>query len=443
MSAPAVSARGVTKVYRRFLHKNQFKTLKSALLKGSLLSDLAPEDTFTALEDVSFEVARGATFGVIGENGSGKSTLLKLLAGITKPTRGSLSVEGRVSALIELGAGFHPEISGRENVAINGIMLGLTRQQVEERFDAIVDFAELRQFIDAPVKTYSSGMYMRLGFAVAIHVDPEVLLIDEVLAVGDEAFTRKCLDKIGEFRRRGKTILLVTHSLGLVERMCDDVLWLRHGRVADRGDPKRVVDAYLTYVAGGEEALLAAEPQPAAGAVAAAPDDRAPAHGYREGRWGSRELEIVAVRVLDDRARPRHVYVPGETLVVELDVRAEQRCEDFVFGIGLFTADGVSVYGTNTHLEGFGPEAASGQGTARIELQDLRLVEGTYLLDVAVHRRDGTPFDYHRGLSTFRVKSRIKDVGIYRPRHQWSFSGGLSLRPPQPRPELDLSDEET
>ena len=439
MSAAAVAAQDVTKIYRRFLHKNQFKTLKSALLKGSLLSDLAPEDTFTALDGVSFQVPRGTTFAVIGENGSGKSTLLKLMAGITKPTRGSLSVDGRISALIELGAGFHPEISGRENVAINGIMLGLTRREVEQRFDAIVDFAEMREFIDAPVKTYSSGMYMRLGFAVAIHVDPEVLLIDEVLAVGDEAFTRKCLDKIGEFRRRGKTILLVTHSLGLVERMCDDVLWLRHGRVADHGDPKRVVDAYLTYVAGGEEALLAAEPL--AGGPAPA-DAAAIAHGYREGRWGSREVEILAVRLLDARGRPRHVYVPGETLVVELDVRAQERCEDFVFGIGLFTADGVSVYGTNTHLEEFLAEAASGPGGVRIELQDLRLVEGTYLLDVAVHKRDGTPFDYHRGLSTFRVKSRIKDVGVYRPRHLWSFSGGLSLRPPKPRPELDLRDEE-
>ena len=234
MTTPAVVARDVAKVYRRFVHQKQFRTLKSALLTGSLLSELRPEETFTALDGVSFAVPQGSTFGVIGANGSGKSTLLKLMAGITRPTRGSLSVEGRVSALIELGAGFHPEISGRENVAINGIMLGLTRKEVEERFDDIVDFAELREFIDAPVKTYSSGMYARLGFAVAIHVDPDVLLIDEVLAVGDEAFTRKCLDKIAEFRRRGKTILIVTHSLGLVEKMCDAVLWLRHGRVADR-----------------------------------------------------------------------------------------------------------------------------------------------------------------------------------------------------------------
>jgi rfaE bifunctional protein nucleotidyltransferase chain/domain len=439
MTTPAVVARDVAKVYRRFLHKNQFKTLKSALLTGSLLSDLSPDQTFTALDGVSFEVPRGATFGVIGENGSGKSTLLKLMAGITTPTRGTLSVAGRISALIELGAGFHPEISGRENVAINGIMLGLTRREVEERFDDIVAFAELQDFIDAPVKTYSSGMYMRLGFAVAIHVDPDVLLIDEVLAVGDEAFTRKCLDKIGEFRRRGKTIVLVTHSLGLVEKMCDETLWLRHGRLVDKGDPRRVVDAYLTYVAGGEEALLARE---AASATAADAQEPGAAHGYREGRWGSREVEITSVRLLDDRGQSRHVYVPGESLTVALAVRAAQEVRDFVFGVGLFTADGVQVYGTNTHLEEYVPRLATGEGEVKLTLRDLRLVEGTYLVDVAAHRRDGTPYDYLRGQQSFRVKSRIKDVGVYRPAHDWAFAGGVDLAPPTPRPELDLREAE-
>src|SRR5712691_11198703 len=188
---------------------------------------------------------------------------------------------------------------------------------------------------------------MPVGFAVAIHVDPDVLLIDEVLAVGDEAFTRKCLDKIGEFRRRGKTILIVSHSLGLMEKMCDDVLWLRQGRVADGGDPKRVVDAYLTYVAGGEEALLARE-HGQAPAEATSP-------GYREGRWGSREVEITSVKLLDDRGHERHVFVPGEPLTVALAVHAAWAVDDFVFGIGVFNADGVSVYGTNTHLEEFEP----------------------------------------------------------------------------------------
>jgi ABC-type polysaccharide/polyol phosphate transport system ATPase subunit len=443
VTAPAVVARDVAKVYRRFMHRNQFKTLKSALLTGSVIRDLTPDQTFTALDGVSFEVPKGTTFGVIGENGSGKSTMLKLLAGITKPTRGSLRVEGRVSALIELGAGFHPEISGRENVAINGIMLGLSRREVQERFDDIVAFAELERFIDAPVKTYSSGMYARLGFAVAIHVDPDVLLIDEVLAVGDEAFTRKCLDKIGEFRRRGKTILLVTHSLGLAEKMCDEVLWLRQGKLADEGDPKRVIDAYLTYVAGGEEELLAREHgQPAAGPAAGAPEtapgERASAEGYREGRWGSREIEITSVRLLDDRGHERHVYVPGESLTISLAVSAREAVDDFVFGVGVFNADGVAVYGTNTHIEEFKPRKVEGTGEVALVLQDLRLVEGTYLLDVAAHRRDGTPYDYHRGLYTFRMKSRIKDVGVYRPVHRWSFAGGIALSAPEARAELDL-----
>src|SRR5499425_461571 len=256
MMPPAIALSHVSKVYRRYSGK-QFATLKSALLQRSILRDLKPDETFTAVRDVSFTVPAGRTLGVIGRNGSGKSTLLKLVAGITKPTTGTVRVEGRISALIELGAGFHPEISGRENVFINGIMLGLSKREIARRFDEIVEFAELTEFIDAPVKTYSSGMYMRLGFAVAIHVDPDVLLVDEVLAVGDEGFTHKCLDKFAEFRRRGKTILLVTHSLNLVERFCDEALWLDAGRVQTVGDPKRVVGAYLTAVETGEEKLLA------------------------------------------------------------------------------------------------------------------------------------------------------------------------------------------
>ena len=208
----AIDIDHVTKIYRRHGHSRRFVTLKSALLTGSLVAQLRPDESFRALSDVSVQVPRGVSYGVIGRNGSGKSTLLKLVAGITKPTHGSVRVNGRVSALIELGAGFHPEISGRENVFINGIMLGLSRRDIERRFDEIVEFAEMEEFIDAPVKTYSSGMYMRLGFAVAVHVDPDILLVDEVLAVGDEGFSLKCLDKFAEFKRRGKTILPVSYT---------------------------------------------------------------------------------------------------------------------------------------------------------------------------------------------------------------------------------------
>jgi hypothetical protein len=285
-------------------------------------------------------------------------------------------------------------------------------------------------------------MYMRLGFAVAIHVEPDVLLIDEVLAVGDEAFTRKCLDKIAEFHRRGKTIVFVTHTLGLVAKMCDDVLWLRQGRIADRGDPQRVVDAYLTYVAGGEDERLRAEQAAAHAALPEASSAEEPVgEGYRPGRWGSREVEITGVRLLDRRGQERRVFAPGETLTVSLAVRAREELEDFVFGVGLFSADGTHLYGTNTDIEEFTSRYLEGTGEVRLEIEDLRLVEGTYLVDVAAHRKDGTPYDYHRGLTSFRVKSRIKDVGLYRPRHRWTFDGGIAIEEPEARTELDLGED--
>jgi ABC-type polysaccharide/polyol phosphate transport system ATPase subunit len=434
----AIEATNVTKVYRRYHRRRQFATLKSALLSGSLIRDLRPDETFSALQDVSFTVPAGRTCGIIGRNGSGKSTMLKLVAGITKPTSGTVRVHGRVSALIELGAGFHPEISGRENVFINGIMLGLSKREVARRFDEIVEFAELTDFIDAPVKTYSSGMYMRLGFAVAIHVDPDVLLVDEVLAVGDEGFTHKCLDKFAEFKRRGKTILLVTHSLGLVERFCDDALWLDAGRVKGTGDPKRVVGAYVTDVEKTEERQIALgdaraqEAIPAGGVSAeetAAPPGPQDMFKAVEGRWGSREIEIVGVTLIGEDGQPGHVFHTGERLTIKMQARAIRPADDFVFGIGLFNAEGVCCYGTNTDLEDLVPQRIDGDAEVSFVIERLDLVEGTYKLDVAVHRRDGYPYDYHRLLHTFRVKSRTKDVGIYRPAHRWTFSPNVRFSP--------------
>jgi ABC-type polysaccharide/polyol phosphate transport system ATPase subunit len=431
---PAIELTNVSKVYRRY-SGNQFATLKSALLQRSILRDLRPSESFPALHDVSFTVPKGSTYGVIGRNGSGKSTALKVVAGITKPTSGTVQVEGRVSALIELGAGFHPEISGRENVFINGIMLGLTRREIQRRFDEIVDFAELREFIDAPVKTYSSGMYMRLGFAVAIHVDPDVLLVDEVLAVGDEAFTHKCLDKFAEFRRRNKTILLVTHSLAVVERFCDQALWMEQGHPGAHGDPRRVIDAYLTAVESTEETLLAKEARRAVKEQSRPDGDAAPAEAPAdmfqavEGRWGSGEVQIDEVTLLDGKGEPSFVFHSGEPFGVRLGAHATSPIDDFVFGVSIFNADGVCCYGTNTYLEAMEPERLAGRVTVDFAVERLDLVEGTYKLDVAVHKRDGYPYDYHRQLYTFRVKSRIHDVGIYRPRHQWTFSPGVTFKP--------------
>jgi ABC-type polysaccharide/polyol phosphate transport system ATPase subunit len=442
----AIELSNVTKIYRRYSGR-QFATLKSALLQRSILRDLSPDETFPALRDVSFSVPKGVTYGVIGRNGSGKSTALKVVAGITKPTTGRVSVSGRISALIELGAGFHPEISGRENVFINGIMLGLSKREIARRFDEIVEFAELRDFIDAPVKTYSSGMYMRLGFAVAINVDPDVLLVDEVLAVGDEGFTHKCLDKFAEFRRLGKTILLVTHSLGLVERFCDEAIWLDGGRAQTHGDPRRVVDAYLAAVEKGEEELLATTTAKAVAAVAAQPPAEPPAalppavaapdgdlrnmFQAVEGRWGSRQIEITDVALLNGDLQPVFLFHSGEPMSVRLKVLAHAPATDFVFGLSLFNADGVCCYGTNTFIEEMDPERLEGEAEVTLSIERLDLVEGTYKVDVAVHTCDGYPYDYHRLLYTFRVKSRTPDVGIYRPRHHWSFSPSVRFKEPK------------
>ena len=429
----AIDVSHATKIYRRYSGRRQFATLKSALLSGSLIRDLRPDERFTAVDDVSFDVEAGRTLGIIGRNGSGKSTVLKLVAGITKPTSGSVRVNGRVSALIELGAGFHPEISGRENVFINGIMLGLSKREVARRFNEIVEFAEMADFIDAPVKTYSSGMYMRLGFAVAIHVDPDVLLVDEVLAVGDEAFTHKCLDKFAEFKRRGKTILLVTHSLGLVERFCDEAIWLDGGRVRATGDPRRVVDSYITAVEKSEEAQLASDAEKTVAGPQPSAADETPWTGPVEGRWGSHEAEILDVQLVGPDGTAAHIFQSGEPLEIRLRVRADRPLEDFVFGIGIFNAEGVRCYGTNTDIDELKPVRLAGEGEAVFRIDSLDLVEGTYKLDAAIHKQDGYPYDYHRLLYTFRVKSRTRDVGIYRPRHEWRFTGGATLTTDAPR----------
>ncbi len=458
---PAIELANVTKIYRRYGGR-QFATLKSALLNRSVLRDLNPSSSFAAVNDLSFSVPAGSTFGVMGRNGSGKSTALKLVAGITKPTSGTVRVDGRISALIELGAGFHPEISGRENVFINGIMLGLTKREIARRFDEIVEFAEMEDFIEAPVKTYSSGMYMRLGFAVAIHVDPDVLLVDEVLAVGDEGFTHKCLDKFAEFKRRGRTILLVTHSLDLIEKFCDDAIWLDAGVKRAEGDPKRVVGAYLAAVEQAEEAHLAASDAKAQKAVAAegsgveaadVPAQEAaeleaasgqPESMFQadEGRWGTREVEITGVDLLGPDGKPAHVFQSGEPMTIRLRVAAKEPVDDYVFGIGLFNVEGVCCYGTNTSLEEYESSTFFGEGEVRFVMAGLDLVPGTYKLDVAAHKKDGYQYDYHRLLYTFRVKSRLHDAGIYRPRHAWAFSGALSLAKTERVPEVSADDEE-
>jgi ABC-2 type transport system ATP-binding protein/lipopolysaccharide transport system ATP-binding protein len=419
----AIEVDNVSRFYQKYSARHRFQTFKSAMVKGDLIGSIKGDELVTALDGVSFNVEKGRTFGLIGENGSGKSTMLKIVAGIAKPSSGRVATVGKVSALIELGAGFHPEITGRENVFINGIMLGLTKKEINEKFDEIVRFAELEDFIDAPVKTYSSGMYMRLGFSVAINVNPEILLIDEVLAVGDASFIPKCLDRIDDFRRRKKTILFVSHDLATVEKICDRVVWLKNGRVAAAGEPKRIVDAYLQDVTVKQEKAFEKKIEGAATSEGSG-DER------RENRWGGREIEIRKVTLRNLQGQPKHVFSPDEGLVIEMDVAAPSPASDFVFGVGIFNSQGISCYGTNTHLEDLEPVRIGGEGRVEFRIGKLNLINGTYYLDVAVHKRDGYPYDYHQNLYSFLVSSPTKDVGIARLPHEWTFSPTVEMGSP-------------
>jgi ABC-2 type transport system ATP-binding protein len=234
----AVQIDHVSKKFRLYKERNQ--SLKSAIMRGRK----SVHEDFWALKDISFDINKGETFGLVGDNGSGKSTLLKCMAQILYPDKGSIAMQGRVAALLEVGSGFHPELSGRENIFLNGSILGMAKQEIVKKFDSIVDFSGVSEFIDQPVKNYSSGMYVRLGFSVAIHVDPDILLVDEVLAVGDETFQQKCADKFVEFRREGKTVIIVSHALGTMMTMCDRLAWLNHGELQTVGEPESVVAAY-------------------------------------------------------------------------------------------------------------------------------------------------------------------------------------------------------
>ena len=409
----SVEVKDVKKYYKKFSNSHKFLTIKSALVNKTLFKDLSSKETFEALKGVSFNVEKGKTVSIIGENGSGKSTLLKLLAGISKPTSGKVITKGRISALIELGAGFHPEISGRENIFINGIILGLNKKKIQEKLNDIIKFAELEDFIDNPVKTYSSGMYMRLGFSIAINVDPDILLIDEVLAVGDASFVPKCIDKINEFKRNKKTIIFVSHDLSTVERISDEVIWLKNGKIEMQGYPKRVVDAYLEYIGKKDEKK--------------AKEKHKKEEKEIEKRWGSKEIVIKNLKMKDSKGKEKYIYTPDEELSIEFDVESKINEKDFVFGIGIFNSNGIMCYGTNTLMEDFKSENIKGKGKVKIKIPSLNLINGSYFLDVAIHKRDGYPFDYHHFQYTFKVTSTNRDVGIARIPHEWNFSDNIKI----------------
>jgi lipopolysaccharide transport system ATP-binding protein len=411
---------GLSKSFqRRTRSKGSYTTLKSSLLNIFRSAKKRAEQktpTTVAIKDLTMRIPRGSSIGLIGRNGSGKSTFLKLVTGIYKPSHGSVSVLGRVAALIELGAGFHPDFTGRENLMLAGVMHGLSRKTILERFDEIVAFAELENVIDDPVRTYSSGMFMRLGFSVAVHTDPDILLVDEVLAVGDAGFVAKCKDKINELRRQGKTLILVTHDLDSVERWCDEAIWLHQGEVKDRGNPRRVIDAYRQFIEKGEERqILDVE------------EHRTVVDSEKIGtpelaRWGSREVEISSVKVFDADSAEKRVFHPDDGISIEISYRFNASQSDVVFGVGINRIDGLQVFGTNTSIDRVSLGALGDEGVIRCDLRRLGLLDGAYTIDVAAHREDGYPFDYQQAVIHFSIRSDNKVVGVVSPERAWSHN---------------------
>jgi len=379
----AVRVEGVSKRFRLYSERNQ--SLKVAMMRGGR----ARYEELWALRDVSFDVPAGSTFALIGHNGSGKSTLLKCLARILRPDEGRITVEGKVSALLELGAGFHPELSGRENVYLNASILGLSRRQVDAKFDEIVAFAGLEQFIDSPVKNYSSGMYVRLGFSVAINVEPDVLLIDEVLAVGDEGFQQKCNEKFADLRARGTTIVVVSHALGIVRTMCDSAAWLDHGRVVEIGPPGRLIDDYVEVMHPERVAVRDEETGEAAGT-----------------RWGTGDAKIERIELLGPAGTPTRQVHMGDDVVLRLHYVCESAITKPVFGIGVHRLDGVHVAGINSR-EAFLLDEISGRGFVDFRTGRLPILPGTYDVTVALmdhsnlrvfdHRNKAFRFDIEPG----------------------------------------------
>ena len=377
MSAPpAVSLDGVSK--RFFIDRQRAGGLKDRLV-SVVRGQRTDREELWALRDVSLEIPRGDTVAIIGPNGCGKSTLLQVIAGILDPDEGRASVRGRVTSLLELGAGFSPDLTGRENVYLNASLHGLGRRDVASRFDAIVSFAELERFIDMPVRNYSSGMYMRLGIAVAVHLDPEIVLIDEAFAVGDESFQRKCLYKLREFQQAGLTIVLVSHDPLLVERMSHRVCLLQRGRVVHVGGPAEALAVYHQI---------------------------ASAEGYVPGehRWGNRAITITSVRTADGHGAPAQVFRTGEPFTVEMSFTSRQRVPAPVFGLAIYHEDGAHLTGPNTRMNACPIESVDGDGEVRYSVPSLPLLPGRYVLSVSAYDQQlADAFDHRERVATFTV----------------------------------------
>ena len=395
----AIVIKDVQKKFRVFYDKGQ--SFKEILL----FKNRSHYEERTVLNGISLTVKKGEAIGLVGHNGCGKSTLLKLMTRILYPDNGSISIKGRVSSLIELGAGFHPDMSGRENIYTNAAIFGLTKKEIDKRLNDIISFSELEEFIDNPVRTYSSGMYMRLAFSVAINVDADVLLIDEILAVGDANFQAKCFNRLQEIKASGTTIVIVSHALAQIEQICDRTVWINDGKICAEGAPRDIHPVYLEFMGKNmrdtESANLIAS---------------------NNTRWGNQNIKIKEVKVLDDEGNDGKAIATGSRVTFTIDYEMVKKTENVVFGIAIYRVDGIHCYGVNTMIDGLPAITVDSDGSYSITIDKLQLLPGEYILDVSIENTDAVPVDYYKNARRFVTFSPVSDAGCFRLEHTWKIN---------------------
>lgn len=406
----AIEVNGITKKFKVYFDKG------SELKEKMLFWKRNRYENRTVLDNISFSVKKGEAVGLIGKNGCGKSTTLKLLTKIIYPNSGTIEMSGRVSSLIELGAGFHPDMSGRENIYTNAAIFGLNKKEIDARLDDIIAFSELKEFIDNPVRTYSSGMYMRLAFSVAINVDADILLIDEILAVGDANFQAKCFNKLREIKASGTTIVIVSHSLGQIEQICDRSIWIKDGHIELEGKPKDVHLQYLDYM--NQERMEQAEKD------RIREETKAAKERYKKSikRFGDKRAQFTDIKMLDKDGKPQKTFRTGEAMTLDLNYHVESPVTDCVFGFGIFRSDGLWCYGTNTRIDRLDNFDIDKDGNYKVFLEDVMLIPGEYWVDVTIEWGEGNPVDYYKEAMKFEVVSNVGDTGVLRMPHKWELN---------------------
>ena len=421
----AIEVREVVKKFRVYLDKG------STLKEVALFSKRRRYEEREVLRGISFEVKRGEAIGLIGHNGCGKSTMLKLLTKIMYPDAGTIEMKGRVSSLIELGAGFHPDMSGRQNIYTNASIFGLTRKEIDARLQDIINFSELGEFIDNPVRTYSSGMYMRLAFSVAINVDADILLIDEILAVGDAAFQAKCFNRLREIKANGTTIVIVSHALGQIEQICERSIWIHNGLIEKEGIPRLVHPDYMKFMServgtslSNQNSQEGIESQKKTENTVVSRTESSSENnniGSTENvkRWGSREVVIDVVRVLDENGVEKKTFQNTESLQLQIHYKGEKEMDNVVVGIAIYRDDGTYIYGDNTLIDTAEPFSLKQKGTITLHVDRMPLTAGVYSIDLALHRPDGFNYDFWRDAYKIQLTNPIAEVGLVSISHTW------------------------